>query len=185
MSTKSTEVVQPEGNYYDKYHSTNPIVKWMMKGFKDAISELLDIAGKEFCQICETGCGEGEITSFIKDMYQNAEIDAFDISEKVIAEASEKIHGINFYTGNIYTMEVRKPGEAEKHILNKGRYDLVICSEVLEHLEDPERALKNIKETPADAGCTTSAGTAPSWSARLRLPASGPSPSSGHTFLCG
>lgn len=54
MSTKSTEVVQPEGNYYDKYHSTNPIVKWMMKGFKDAISELLDIAGKEFCQICET-----------------------------------------------------------------------------------------------------------------------------------
>ena len=104
MSTKSTEVVQPEGNYYDKYHSTNPIVKWMMKGFKDAISELLDIAGKEFCQICETGCGEGEITSFIKDMYQNAEIDAFDISEKVIAEASEKIHGINFYTGNIYKM---------------------------------------------------------------------------------
>lgn len=54
----------------------------MMKGFKDAISELLDIAGKEFCQICETGCGEGEITSFIKDMYQNAEIDAFDISER-------------------------------------------------------------------------------------------------------
>lgn len=29
MSTKSTEVVQPEGNYYDKYHSTNPIVKWI------------------------------------------------------------------------------------------------------------------------------------------------------------
>lgn len=27
MDTKKTEVVQPEGNYYDKYHSTNPIVK--------------------------------------------------------------------------------------------------------------------------------------------------------------
>ena len=40
MDTKKTEVVQPEGNYYDKYHSTNPIVKWMMKGFKDAISEV-------------------------------------------------------------------------------------------------------------------------------------------------
>ena len=47
MSTKSTEGVQPEGNYYDKYHSTNPIVKWMMKGFKDAISELLDIKLEE------------------------------------------------------------------------------------------------------------------------------------------
>ena len=31
MNTKKTEVFQPEGNYYDKYHSTNPIVKWMMK----------------------------------------------------------------------------------------------------------------------------------------------------------
>lgn len=38
-------------------------------------------------------------------MYQNAEIDAFDISERVIAEANERIPGINFYTGNIYTME--------------------------------------------------------------------------------
>ena len=122
MDTKKTEVAQPEGNYYDKYHSTNPIVKWMMKGFKNDISELMNVAGKKFCQICETGCGEGEISSFIKEMYQNAEIDAFDISERVIAEANEK------------------------HILNKGRYDLVICSEVLEHLEDPEQALKNIKE---------------------------------------
>ena len=146
MDTKKTEVVQPEGNYYDKYHSTNPIVKWMMKGFKNDISELMKVAGKKFCQICETGCGEGEISSFIKEMYQNAEIDAFDISERVIAEASERIPGINFYIGNIYTMEVRKPGENEKHILNKGRYDLVICSEVLKHLERPEQALKNIKE---------------------------------------
>lgn len=114
MSTKSTEVVQPEGNYYDKYHSTNPIVKWMMKGFKDAISELLDIAGKEFCQICETGCGEGEITSFIKKLYPEAEIDAFDISRKVIAEARERIKDINFYIGNIYTMEVYNGGG--KHV---------------------------------------------------------------------
>ena len=42
MNTKKTEVFQPEGNYYDKYHSTNPIVKWMMKGiirgYRDKIS---------------------------------------------------------------------------------------------------------------------------------------------------
>lgn len=44
MDTKKTEVVQPEGNYYDKYHSTNPIVKWMMKGFKNDISELMNVA---------------------------------------------------------------------------------------------------------------------------------------------
>ena len=51
---------------------------------------------EEFCQICETGCGEGEITSFIKDMYQNAEIDAFDISEKVIARPVKRFMVLTF-----------------------------------------------------------------------------------------
>ena len=57
MKAKKTEVIQPEGNYYDKYHSVNPIVKWMMKGFKESISELLEQTGKKFAHICETGCG--------------------------------------------------------------------------------------------------------------------------------
>lgn len=111
MNTKKTEVIQPEGNYYDKYHSTNPIVKWMMKGFMNSIRELLEATEIRFQQVCETGCGEGEITSFIKKLYPEAEIDAFDISRKVIAEARERIKDINFYIGNIYTMEVYNGGE--------------------------------------------------------------------------
>lgn len=46
MKTK-IDVVQPEGNYYDKYHSSNPIVKWMMANFKKSIKELLEILEKE------------------------------------------------------------------------------------------------------------------------------------------
>ena len=151
MRMKETALVQPEGNYYDKYHSTNPIVKWMMKRFKDAIRELLDFMGKDFCQICEAGCGEGEITLFIKEMYPEAKIDAFDISERVIAEAEQRIKDISFYVGNIYTMEICKSGE-EKRVLNKEKYDLVICSEVLEHLEHPECALQSIKGVCVDNG---------------------------------
>lgn len=110
MNTKKTEVFQPEGNYYDKYHSTNPIVKWMMKGFMNSIRELLEATEIRFQQVCETGCGEGEITSFIKKLYPEAEIDAFDISRKVITEARERIKDINFYIGIIYTMEVYNGG---------------------------------------------------------------------------
>ena len=70
MNTKKTEVIQPEGNYYDKYHSTNPIVKWMMKGFMNSIRELLEATEIRFQQVCETGCGEGEITSFKRNCIQ-------------------------------------------------------------------------------------------------------------------
>ena len=120
MKTK-IDVVQPEGNYYDKYHSSNPIVKWMMANFKKSIKELLEILEKEPTKICETGCGEGEITTYIKQCMPKAHIDAFDISEKVILNATEQ-------------------------------HDLVVCSEVLEHLEEPENALKKINEITADKG---------------------------------
>lgn len=149
---KQSEVVQPEGNYYDKYHSKNPIVKWMMAGFKQAITELLSEMEQEPIKICETGCGEGEITEFLKSLYKQAEIDAFDISEKVILEAKDRVNNINFYIGNIYSMEVRKPEEKIGHILEKEVYDLVVCSEVLEHLEEPEQALKQIKQLATDDG---------------------------------
>lgn len=151
MKTKF-DVVQPEGNYYDKYHSSNPIVKWMMANFKKSIKELLEILEKEPTKICETGCGEGEITTYIKQCMPKAHIDAFDISEKVILNATEQHDNIDFFVGNIYTMEVIEPKQGKKHILNTNEYDLVVCSEVLEHLEEPENALKKINEITADKG---------------------------------
>lgn len=151
MKTK-IDVVQPEGNYYDKYHSSNPIVKWMMANFKKSIKELLEILEKEPTKICETGCGEGEITTYIKKCMPKAHIDAFDISEKVILNATEQHDNIDFFVGNIYTMEVIEPKQRKKHILNTNEYDLVVCSEVLEHLEEPENALKKINEITANKG---------------------------------
>lgn len=151
MKTKF-DVVQPEGNYYDKYHSSNPIVKWMMANFKKSIKELLEILEKEPTKICETGCGEGEITTYIKQCMPKAHIDAFDISEKVILNATEQHDNIDFFVGNIYNMEVIEPKQGKKHILNTNEYDLVVCSEVLEHLEEPENALKKINEITADKG---------------------------------
>lgn len=138
------QVVQPEGNYYDKYHSGNPIVRWMMKGFFKSIEELLEKIEAVPEKILEAGCGEGEVTSHLRNLYPQTEIDAFDISEKVITEAIEKYPNINFYVGNIYSMEVRKPKEEKMYSLSEG-YSLVVCSEVLEHLEEPATALAEIK----------------------------------------
>lgn len=130
-------VEQPCGNYYDKYHSKNIIVKRMMAHFFHAYDQLISTIGLDKCTILEAGCGEGEIASFLYHMNKNAQIDAFDISEEVIETARQSIDSppppINFYVDSIYDFPLDK------------KYDLVICSEVLEHLEYPEKALARIK----------------------------------------
>ncbi len=39
------EACQPEGNYFDKYGSNNPIVKRLMKGYFDSFGKLLGESG--------------------------------------------------------------------------------------------------------------------------------------------
>lgn len=122
---------QPEGNYYDKYHSSNPIVRWMMKNFFAAFTELLQET-EAVDSILEAGCGEGEVSDFLWKYYGGScPIDAFDRSEKVIRQAAEKNADIRFFEGDIYD-------------LARGGYSLVVCSEVLEHLEHPETALEKL-----------------------------------------
>src|SRR6185312_14647114 len=51
----------PTGNTYDKYGSTNPVVKRLMAGFHAALDELWEIA--EPRSVLDVGCGEGVLTS--------------------------------------------------------------------------------------------------------------------------
>ncbi len=39
------DVIQPEGNYYDKYGSKNPIEKKLISGFFAAFDTMLDVSG--------------------------------------------------------------------------------------------------------------------------------------------
>lgn len=122
---------QPEGNFFDKYNNSNKIVKYLMNGFFSSIKELLkDI---KFKNVMEAGCGEGYVSDFVYRNYRNLHIDSFDISEKVINQAKKDFPYINFSTGSIYKIECED-----------NTYDLVIASEVLEHLEEPQRALKEL-----------------------------------------
>lgn len=113
--------LQPEGNYYDKYHSSNPVVKKMMRGFFGNIKELLlkyEVAPEK---ILEAGCGEGEVTKFLGAIYPEAFIDAFDISDRIISEISrDENEKINYLVGNIYTMTTHAPYSNEKKCLGGG-----------------------------------------------------------------
>lgn len=81
--------------------------------------------------VLETRCGEGYVSQFLYEKGYN--IDAFDVSKKAIQKAKNFFQCINFFTDYIY-----------KIFAEDNKYDLVVASEVLEHLEKPEKALNEL-----------------------------------------
>ena len=115
------------GNNYDKYASKNPIARWLMRGFSSSLSALVQKAAPN--TIHEIGCGEGYWT--MDWQLQGIDARGSDFSEKVIALAQDnaRTQGLSpstFSQRSIYDIQPREDSA-----------DLIVCCEVLEHLEDP------------------------------------------------
>ena len=119
------------GNNYDKYGSKNPIARWLMNGFSHSLQELVQKAAPK--EIHEIGCGEGYWT--LKWNQQGIAARGSDFSEKVIALAQDNARARDlspsmFVQRSIYDIHP-----------DKDSADLIVCCEVLEHLEDPHAGL--------------------------------------------
>lgn len=138
---------QPEGNYYNKYDSKNPVEAMLMNGFYKALYLCIDRVlekngGGKQINVLEAGCGEGEVSNLVWQYlkYKGCDVnfEAFDISDKIIMEASKKNPNIIFTVNNIYSICPEK------------KFDFVICSEVCEHLEMPQKAIEELKKVSSD-----------------------------------
>lgn len=123
------------GNVYDKFGSRNPIVRMMMNGFLRAFEDLL--RGRDVKRILEVGCGEGEMGKRLAALYPGAEYLGIDIAPDVIAEARSRYSALHFEVCPIDRLE-------ETRFLP----DLVVATEVFEHLDQPLEALDRILELP-------------------------------------
>ena len=123
------------GNYYDKYGSRNPIVKWMMMGFESALSDFVAKTAPK--SIYEIGCGEGYwVLRWNKNGFLAR---GCDFSSNVIELARENAvhHGLPpsiFESRCIYDINAEHDSA-----------DLIVCCEVLEHLENPEAGLQALQ----------------------------------------
>lgn len=128
------------GNNYDKYGSGNPVVRWIMRGFEQALTGLVVRVMPQ--SIHEVGCGEGYWV--IEWARQGIEARGSDFSSQVIAlaqsNASDKgLDPSRFAQGSIYDLDPSRDGA-----------DLIVCCEVLEHLENPRAGLEALKSVASD-----------------------------------
>jgi 2-polyprenyl-3-methyl-5-hydroxy-6-metoxy-1,4-benzoquinol methylase len=126
----STQTV-PTGNTYDKYGSSNPLVRRLMAGFERTLDELFTVAAPR--SVLDVGCGEGVLTERWARQLGDARVVGIDLHDhKLAAEWRRRTHsGLEFLTVNV---DRGLP-------FDDGEFDLVGAIEVLEHVADPERVV--------------------------------------------
>jgi 2-polyprenyl-3-methyl-5-hydroxy-6-metoxy-1,4-benzoquinol methylase len=120
----------PTGNTYDKYGSTNPLVRRLMRGFEADLAELFAQAAPG--SVLDVGCGEGVLTYRWAEELGRRRIVGIDLEDpKLRAE---------WGTRERPNLEFRAV-DADHLPFATDEFDLVAAIEVLEHVPDPPRTL--------------------------------------------
>jgi SAM-dependent methyltransferase len=112
------------------------------------IFQFLD--GLRFRSLLDVGCGNAEFLRLVDARYPGRELMGVDLSAVAVDTNSATFPHIRFAVSNV------------EHDALPGPVDVVVCSEVLEHLSDPTAALRHIHDALKDGGhavLTTPTGT--------------------------
>ena len=116
---------------YIKHSSQHPIRRWMIDSFYIKLIE--GIKPVNVSTVLDVGAGEG----FTLDRLSNAKIGkkliGVDNSEKAVKLGKRLFSTLDLRTGDIYNLS-----------FSGDSMDLIICTEVLEHLDHPRKALKEL-----------------------------------------
>ena len=116
---------------FKKHTHKNPIQKLLLWNF---FRNLLDlIASKKVDSILDVGCGEGFTLNRLKEHGIGKRLEGVEYLKDAIELGKKTYPYIKIKQGDIYKL----PYEDNS-------FDLVLCTEVLEHLDDPQKALKEL-----------------------------------------
>lgn len=120
--------------FFDKYSSSEfrGYVNWA-DGWIRFLDRYLDIKDGKGKTLHELGASLGYFTRVFKD--RGFEVSASDISSYIVKKAGSLQKDIEFFKLDV-----------EKNSKKDEKFDYIVAFEVLEHLKNPEKALKNIKE---------------------------------------
>jgi 2-polyprenyl-3-methyl-5-hydroxy-6-metoxy-1,4-benzoquinol methylase len=125
--------MQAGGNVYDKYGTRNPVERRLVGGFLADVRELVAQTGAR--EAHEVGCGEGELAMMLAR--QGLRVRGSDASVEVVAEAERRAGaaGLDVAYRAAPIDSLAAPDDAA---------ELIVCCEVLEHLDEPEAALDKL-----------------------------------------
>jgi SAM-dependent methyltransferase len=125
-----------------KYRSKNPVVRYLVGRFLQRVSDLA--ATESPRRVLEVGCGEGVVLATLAARLPGTRFDGLELDETALRQARARCPVATLVRGDACEL----PFEDQS-------FDLVVCLEVLEHLPEPVRALRELRRV-ARGGCLLS-----------------------------
>jgi 2-polyprenyl-3-methyl-5-hydroxy-6-metoxy-1,4-benzoquinol methylase len=140
------------GNTYDKYGSTNPVVKRLMTGFERTLDELWAKAAPR--SVLDVGCGEGVLTSQWAARLRDGRVVGIDLEDPALQAEWARRSAPN--------LEYRVM-KAERLPFADGEFELAAAIEVLEHVPDPEHTVAEMARVARGGHLLVSVPREPLW----------------------
>jgi len=112
-----------------KYQNRNPVQRVLIRRFARALHDLFIEAGPA-SSVLEVGCGEGFISGYLSEQLPSIKFTGVDLRAEDLARVNQMFPRVETHVGSAYELGALPGG-----------YDLIICAEVLEHLDRPLDAL--------------------------------------------
>jgi len=126
-----------ERRNYQKYANPNPLQRWLLNRFQRRVAHLVafsvDQMGALPC-ILDVGCGEGYVLEYLRGRVPHIFLCGVDWDRGALELARAANGDIPYHCGDALNLPFAD-----------GSFDLVMCLEVLEHLESPWLALDELR----------------------------------------
>ena len=133
--------IETQRAFYDRMWEEVPAAqlnnheKARLRAIRDALARLNLGSG---LNVLDVGCGRGWLSGLLLRHYGS--VTAYDLSIEPIAKARESFPEVDFQTRDV----MADPPDAE--------YDLVVSSEVIEHIQDQQRFVDNLVDVTKSGG---------------------------------
>ncbi len=128
---KSSYLIMERNHMNKLYRSKNPFVRFF---HNQRLNDIINFIPKEGeLKILDAGCGEGHLLEKIYNLNPKHLLFGFDITKVALESAKKRVPKAKFSLQDLTKLNI-----------SKEYFDIIICQDVLEHIQDYKKVILNL-----------------------------------------